>query len=363
MIKVDTKGTYTTEGLLNRNTEPTVRFDDVGFFPNGNRLLRSDVKSSITRYGSLSGVTRTKQFSDEATVTGKTVIDESDIVIDDNNAAYFPYGMHLGPNFLRVDEGVMKVRMGSSWNNTSYMFTQNDNLKSWAAGFRNSSNPDYYLKYYDGSSWSGAGYISRTRTFAAITFTGQHRSVTEENIDLAVHKGLIVVSTGVYQNIDPDLDASKPSINESLPKVELSSKRNQKSAYGVLSDQEDSNEYQEHGDGTREKYRTHSIGSFVTMFPKTEEEPDRLIINSLGEGGIWICNINGNLENGDYITTCEVPGHGMLQDDDLLHNSTVAKITQDCTFELDNPNYDCVEFEFEGQTYRKAFVGCTYHCG
>ena len=76
-----------------------------------------------------------------------------------------------------------------------------------------------------------------------------------------------------------------------------------------------------------------------------------------------MCNINGNLENGDYITTCEVPGYGMLQDDDLLHNYTVAKITQDCTFELDNPNYDCVEFEHEGQTYRKAFVGCTYHCG
>ena len=25
--------------------------------------------------------------------------------------------------------------------------------------------------------------------------------------------------------------------------------------------------------------------------------------------------------------------------------------------------YDVVQFEHEGQTYRKAFVGCTYHCG
>ena len=53
----------------------------------------------------------------------------------------------------------------------------------------------------------------------------------------------------------------------------------------------------------------------------------------------------------------------MKQDDDLLHNYTVAKITQDCTFDLNNPNYDCVEFQFSGSTYRKAFVGCTYHCG
>ena len=110
------------------------------------------------------------------------------------------------------------------------------------------------------------------------------------------------------------------------------------------------------------KPREYSFGRFISAYDDNEEL-DRLVINSLGEGGIWVCNINGNLENGDYITTCEVPGYGMLQDDDLLHNYTVAKITQDCTFELDDPNYDCVEFEHEGQTYRKAFVGCTYHCG
>ena len=144
----------------------------------------------------------------------------------------------------------------------------------------------------------------------------------------------------------------RPTINESLPIVALSTKRNQKSCFGVLSDKEDRN-------GAPREY---AVGKFVSVVDDGEEM-DRLIINSLGEGAIWVCNINGNLENGDYITTCEIPGLGMLQDDDLLHNYTVAKITQDCTFELDNPFYDCVEFEFEGNTYKKAFVGCTYHCG
>ena len=37
---------------------------------------------------------------------------------------------------------------------------------------------------------------------------------------------------------------------------------------------------------------------------------------------IWVCNINGNLENGDYITSSIVTGYGELQDDDLLHNYT-----------------------------------------
>jgi hypothetical protein len=161
---------------------------------------------------------------------------------------------------------------------------------------------------------------------------------------------LIVVSAGKYINTDM---SEKPSINESLPTILLSNIRNKKSVWGVISNVEDKN------DQTRE-YR---MGVFVSVMTKQNEDDNRIIVNSIGEGGIWVCNINGNLENGDYITTCEIPGYGMKQDDDLLHNYTVAKITQDCSFELNNPNYDCVEFEFSGSTYRKAFVGCTYHCG
>jgi hypothetical protein len=198
-------------------------------------------------------------------------------------------------------------------------------------------------------NWSGVGYIKAGVQSDQINFTGQHRC---EDINDSLSNsdiGLIVVSTGRYNNLEL---VDRPTINESLPIVELASRRNQKSVFGVLSDKEDRN-------GSPREY---SFGNFVSVHDD-KEELDRLIINSLGEGAIWVCNINGNLENGDYITSCEIPGYGMLQDDDLLHNYTVAKITQDCNFELDNPHYDCVEFEFEGQTYRKAFVGCTYHCG
>ena len=93
-------------------------------------------------------------------------------------------------------------------------------------------------------------------------------------------------------------------------------------------------------------------------------DDQKLIINSLGEGAIWVNNFSGSLENGDYITTSPIEGLGMKQDDDLLHNYTVAKITQDCTFDLTaSASYDCVEFQWSGSTYRRAFVGCTYHCG
>jgi hypothetical protein len=58
----------------------------------------------------------------------------------------------------------------------------------------------------------------------------------------------------------------------------------------------------------------------------------RVYINSVGEGAMWVVNTNGPLESGDYITTSNVAGYGQRQDDDVLHNYTVAKITMDCDF-------------------------------
>ena len=73
------------------------------------------------------------------------------------------------------------------------------------------------------------------------------------------------------------------------------------------------------------KYSQHieAISLDSSLQKKQSKEDNRLFINSLGEGCVWVCNVNRNLENGDYITTCEIPGHGMKQDDDLLHNYTV----------------------------------------
>ena len=214
-----------------------------------------------------------------------------------------------------------------------------------------------------GSESNEVGYITSASDQGYLSFTGQHRSVPDAEKITKEHIGLIVVASGKYRNLPigsarrvehqkTEEELSKPAINESLPMIKLSTKRNQKSCFGIVSDCEDTND-------TR---RTYEQGCWVSSFYKDKGD-DRIYVNSLGEGAVWICNINGNLENGDYITTCEIPGYGMLQDDGLLHNYTVAKITQDCDFELDNPYYDCVEFEFEGQAYRKAFVGCTYHCG
>ena len=182
-----------------------------------------------------------------------------------------------------------------------------------------------------------------------MNFTGQHRVVPTNvsgftNIQNFV--GMIVVSDGTYYNINWGTD---PTINESLPNISLSNKSYDKRVFGVISDREDITDGQ----------TTYGYGAFLTIF-QTYENIGRIIINSLGEGGILVTNYNGNLENGDYITSSDITGYGMKQSDDLLHNYTVAKITQNCDFS-DPTKY--TEIIYNNITYKKQFVGCTYHCG
>ena len=75
------------------------------------------------------------------------------------------------------------------------------------------------------------------------------------------------------------------------------------------------------------------VDTIYTVKPEYKIYVDTLInegyfvyeINSLGEGMINVCSENGNIEIGDYICSSNVRGKGMKQDDDLLHNYTVAK--------------------------------------
>jgi hypothetical protein len=109
------------------------------------------------------------------------------------------------------------------------------------------------------------------------------------------------------------------TINESLPLVTLSTKSMDKRCFGVLSTTEDPE--------TRKEVH----GNFASLMHK-EKGDTRVYVNSVGEGAIWVTNINGTLESGDYITTSDVIGYGMKQGDDILHNYTVAKILMDCDF-------------------------------
>jgi len=179
------------------------------------------------------------------------------------------------------------------------------------------------------------------------TFTGFHRVFTEDEkfnkeepqIFKDEYEGRIVISTGkIATDTNPtdkewiiEYDKAGITIEDALPKIELSRKKKDKRVFGVLGDKRRSN-----------------------------SRAERLIVNSVGEGAMWIINSNGNIENGDYITSSDYLGYGEKQDDDLLHNYTVAKATIDCNFELDSPYYNCIELN---DGIRAAFIAVTYHCG
>lgn len=238
-----------------------------------------------------------------------------------------------------------------------------------------------------------------------INFTGQHPVLFYDdsiNIeDIESKAGYIVVSSGKYRSLNTENKkiyencmAKNITVNNSVPYVLLSNKEKDKSAFGVISN----------------KVETLNI----TPLKEELEKYDKYIqINSLGEGAIWVSDIKGNLENGDYITTSVIPGIGEKQDSDILHNYTVAKITMNCDFNpqkkerkykeketnnngeeiltlksektikeniIEDKEYELKYVKITGEliteeeynteyavdntsVYKLALVGCTYHCG
>ena len=160
-----------------------------------------------------------------------------------------------------------------------------------------------------------------------LTFTGSHIAkiisplnyepfyTNNNNYNYTFKPGLIVSIS----------NSTKIDINNSEFNTILSNKINDSTVFGVISSHTDSNNY---------------------------------IINSLGEGAIWVSNITGDIQNGDYISTSTILGYGCKQQTSTLHNYTVAK----CCSVI---NWASVStyITTNNNRYKIAFVACTYHCG
>jgi hypothetical protein len=205
-----------------------------------------------------------------------------------------------------------------------------------------------------------AGVNYRVLLTSSAYFTGQHGN-KPVNLDLKNnienYIGMIVSSAGIYYSVNPitkEVTTGKDaiSISEALPEIKLTNIDKDKSVWGVVTNVKNDNY---NTDGTVETDNNTEWGDRLGS--------DVIRINGLGEGAVWVTNINGNIENGDYICSSVIPGYGRKQNDDLLHNYTVAKSTMNCDFDLNNDGlYICEEFQHDGTTYKKAFIGCTYHC-
>jgi hypothetical protein len=238
------------------------------------------------------------------------------------------------------------------------------------AGFYSVTNTDTDYLCIQGNFSGNGSYGGRWVKVAFGSFTAFHRcytddelynNETDENIDIFKNNfmGRVVIATGkiksdftrtteipkeIFEGEEEEhktptennewyseIDKDGIRIEDAVPIVRLSRKKKDKRVFGVLG------------------------------APKRNtNNKNRLIVNSVGEGAICVSNTNGNIENGDYIQSSDLLGYGEKQDDDLLHNYTIAKATIDCNFELDSPYYQAHEIE---NGVRVAFIACSYHCG
>lgn len=151
-------------------------------------------------------------------------------------------------------------------------------------------------------------------------FTGVHIvKLVDETAEL--EEGHIMVSKGI---------AEKRDLLNTIVTVDISQKEKDKKVYGIYSGFE--------------------------MRSNNTVRVDK--VAAVGEGTMLVTNYAGNIMNGDYICSGPIPGLGMLQDDDIVHNYTVAKSTED----VDWTNVSNV-IVWQGTEYKKHLITCTYHCG
>ena len=141
------------------------------------------------------------------------------------------------------------------------------------------------------------------------------------------------------------------NITEALPITKITTKDKDPAVFGIVTNNTNS---LFNSDGT----------------PQLDSDPlwgndlyGRVRVNSLGEGALWVTNINGNISNGDYLCSSAIPGLSRKQDENAMYNYTVAKATMSCDFDLTTSNYVCQEITYNSTVYRRAFIGVTYHCG
>jgi hypothetical protein len=218
------------------------------------------------------------------------------------------FTLKMGPGNVDIGNGMRFIQQAPATNH-------------WDIGISTNADPNFVFAYNGQSK----GYLNHTVGNSQLNFTGQHRTFIKDTpfTEAKNLEGLIVSSDqNKYIKMSGGIEAGSNAIttNESLPIVSLSNVVADKKCFGVISASEDPEKREE------------MHGNFGSVFEK-EKGDTRVYINSVGEGAIWVTDINGHLESGDYITTSNVAGYGQKQDSEFLANYTVAKITMDCDFE------------------------------
>jgi len=164
-------------------------------------------------------------------------------------------------------------------------------------------------------------------------FTGAHDCLLPKDYS-AFKPGMIVCSTG-KAHMRKDVKGNI-GLSTTLPLVKFANQPNDKTVFGVFL----------------------SGCDFDKANTWYEGKEPRGIANALGEGRVWVSDINGPIAVGDFITTSYVVGYGQKQDDDLLHSYTLGKATEQV-------DWDKVKdtVEYKGKKYKAYLIAVTYTSG
>ena len=196
------------------------------------------------------------------------------------------------------------------------------------------------VRGYSGTGTGVRGYGVTYNFYAAGpgtdygAFTGGHEVKLAADFPEDIKPGLIVSVTGETQ---VRIAEGEITFSSTLPTVQLSDTPNDSKVFGVLTSESPLPEdhWYESGEGDR-------FG----------------IVNALGEGRVWVTNINGDIEAGDYITTSAIAGYGQKQADDLLHSYTLGKAIESVDWSQVTETVD-----FNGRTYQAYAIAVVYTSG
>lgn len=166
-------------------------------------------------------------------------------------------------------------------------------------------------------------------------FTGAHEVTFAGNIPGEIVPGMIVSVTG--KTVARTDENGEISLSSTLPTVAISTRAKDKAVFGVIV----------------------SEGPLPKGHWYEAEKGERFgVVNALGEGRVWVTDVNGKIQAGDYITTSSVPGYGQIQDDDLMHSYTLGKAIETVDFDQVNAT-----ISHNGKMYKAYLLAVVYTSG
>jgi len=246
------------------------------------------------------------------------------IGIDDSDADYLKIGTGstVGSN-VRLSINAANGNVGIA-GNPNYLLDVRENAATYSTNIFNDGNnanrnglliqcgqtagSGTLVGFFDGNGTSIGSITFAGGTVSYNAFTANHVAAINDFQSMDLKYGMVVSVVEAIKNEEQP--------NQVRYVVQLSKKKHDENVFGVFAD-------------------TYNA------------EKNEHIIYSQGDGHILVSDEGGNIEIGDYLCTSNSEGLAMKQDDDLLHNYTIAKATDNV--------------DWSKEPAKTKLVSCSYH--